>query len=190
MIYIKGAKNIVADALSRLRRAESMEAGKQLPYTTIADHFGLEELPEGTFPLRYSILDKYQQKDQEMVKALRAGQYQTKTFRGGGKEYLLITQDGKIVVPKVLQQYVLNWYHTYLLHPGANRTEECIRQHLTWPGLREDVRALVTTCDKCQRCKKQRKKYGLLPPKEAETIPWEWLCVDLVGPYKIKIIRH
>ena len=28
--------------------------------------------------------------------------------------------------------------------------------------------------------------YGKLPPKEAEADPWEILCVDLIGPYKIK----
>ena len=32
---------------------------------------------------------------------------------------------------------------------------------------------------------KEQKKYGLLPEKEAETIPWEELFVDLIGPYKI-----
>ena len=30
------------------------------------------------------------------------------------------------------------------------------------------------------------KKYGHLPPKEAEAEPWERLCVDLIGPYTIK----
>ena len=39
----------------------------------------------------------------------------------------------------------------------------------------------------CQRTKESTKKYGLLPAKEAEDTPWEKLCVDLIGPYKIKI---
>jgi transposase InsO family protein len=34
--------------------------------------------------------------------------------------------------------------------------------------------------------KKLIQKYGHLPTKEAEANPWEKLCVDLVGPYKIK----
>jgi len=33
--------------------------------------------------------------------------------------------------------------------------------------------------------KKTSKKYGLLPEKVAEAIPWQKLCVDLIGPYKI-----
>jgi hypothetical protein len=34
--------------------------------------------------------------------------------------------------------------------------------------------------------KKQSKKYGLLPKKDAEAMPWDRLCVDLIGPYNIK----
>ena len=34
--------------------------------------------------------------------------------------------------------------------------------------------------------KKSKKKYGHLPEKEAESEPWDKLCVDLIGPYTIK----
>jgi hypothetical protein len=44
----------------------------------------------------------------------------------------------------------------------------------------------ISTCAICQTQKKQSKKYGLLPEKEAEAIPWDRLCVDLIGPYNIK----
>ena len=33
---------------------------------------------------------------------------------------------------------------------------------------------------------KETQKYGLIPPKIAETKPWERLCVDLIGPYTIR----
>jgi hypothetical protein len=33
---------------------------------------------------------------------------------------------------------------------------------------------------------KMRKKYGLLPPKIAESDPWVMVCVDLVGPFTIR----
>ena len=35
--------------------------------------------------------------------------------------------------------------------------------------------------------KRDTKKYGLLPPKEAEAVHWETLCVDMIGPYTIRI---
>ena len=42
------------------------------------------------------------------------------------------------------------------------------------------------TCTICQTQKKQSKKYGLLPEKETEAMPWDRLCVNLIGPYNIK----
>ena len=36
-------------------------------------------------------------------------------------------------------------------------------------------------------CKTVNKKYGKLPAKLAEETPWNKLCVDLIGPYKIRI---
>ena len=46
-------------------------------------------------------------------------------------------------------------------------------------------RKFVQKCDICQRCKKKKNKYGHLPPKEAETIPWKRVNVDLIGPYTV-----
>ena len=39
---------------------------------------------------------------------------------------MLICKNDKIVVPKILQKYVVNWYHTYLLNPGTYITEATI----------------------------------------------------------------
>ena len=196
IIYIKGQNNVAADAMSRLPAAISnlparqpmnlLQGPEQLSRKTVSDQFGLKSLTKGTFPLRYSILDKYQQEDQKLLENLKRGVYTAKTFRGGGKEFLLICKNEKIVVPTVLRKYVLNWYHTYLLHPGQDRTEAAIKQHLYWPGLQTDVRSHVTRCDTCQRCKKNRTKYGLMPMKEAEGVPWDHLCVDLIGLYTIR----
>jgi hypothetical protein len=36
----------------------------------------------------------------------------------------------------------------------------------------------VKICPVCQRNKRRQKKYGLLPPKEAEATPWDKLCVE------------
>jgi hypothetical protein len=39
---------------------------------------------------------------------------------------------------------------------------------MTWPGLTQGVERLCSTCQVCQMTKKERRKYGLLPPKIAE----------------------
>ena len=55
--------------------------------------------------------------------------------------------------------------------------------------MREHVQQYCRTCHKCQLNKKQQKKYGLLPAKEAEVMPWKRVNVDLIGPYKIKNVN-
>ena len=51
----------------------------------------------------------------------------------------------------------------------------------------KDVEQYCKKCPICQTTKVSKKKYGLLPAKEAEATPWYQLCVDLIGPYKIPI---
>jgi hypothetical protein len=57
---------------------------------------------------------------------------------------------------------------------------------MTWPSLTQDVECFCFTCPVCQLTKKELKKYGLFPPKTAESDPWIMVCVDLVGPLTIK----
>jgi len=185
LIYIKGPDNDVADALSRLN-ISNMFPEEDITTEVLAERYGIEKLEPDTFPLTYATIRKYQLADAELMKKLQNETYDVHTFRGGGKPVELVVKDLKIVIPKSLQSYVLNWYHTYLLHPGATRTEETIKQHLYWKNLQDDVKKHVKTCATCQKCKKQKIKYGHLPAKEAEATPWERLCVDLIGPYKIK----
>ena len=73
------------------------------------------------------------------------------------------------------------------MHPGINRTEQTIRKHFAWPSLTADVTKWVNTCQTCQKTKKSNKqKLGHLPPKKAEVEPWDVLCVDLIGPHRIR----
>ena len=72
-----------------------------------------------------------------------------------------------------------------LCHPGETRTEHTLRQHYDWKVLRTTVHNVYKKCQTYQRAKKTNQKYGKLPPKQAETNPWDTLCVDLIGPYMI-----
>ena len=64
LIYIKGKKNIVADALSRLAMKDDPIDDVEF----ISDHFGLDDkdLPQNMYPLKFSTIAKYQEK----IKAL------------------------------------------------------------------------------------------------------------------------
>ena len=65
----------------------------------------------------------------------------------------LITCEDNIVILPILQKYVLHWYHTYLLHPGMDRTEAIICQHFYWPVIRESAPKEVRNCDTLQNTK-------------------------------------
>ena len=52
--------------------------------------------------------------------------------------------------------------------------------------MRDQITKYVQACPTCQKNKRKVKKYGWLPPKDAEAEPWDKMCIDLIGPYKIR----
>ena len=183
LVYIKGPDNLVADALSRLDLLPDIQETNSFEWMS----FQADELSVDSYPLRLALLQREQQKDQRLRQALKKYKdYNLHTVHGGGKQYKLIQYKDKIVVPVSLQQRMVKWYHTMLMHPGINPTELTIRQHFTWPSLTADVAKIVGSCPTCQLTKKTKKKVGHLPPKQAECNPWDILCIDLIGPYTIE----
>jgi transposase InsO family protein len=182
----------VADALSRLKLLDETPMEDSIFTHEVRSDFYCylhEENKEEDYPLTYKQIGEAQSQDKAIIKELAKkaeSRYTILPFFNTGKEVELICKDFKIVIPAVLQKRTVEWYHHFLGHPGINRTEETIGQHLFWPKMREQITSSVNSCAICQRNKKQRKKYGHLPEKEAEAIPWDKLCVDLIGPYKIK----
>ena len=74
----------------------------------------------------------------------------------------------------------------YILNHLRDQTEVMICQYLYWNGIRNVIRKKVNNCDTCQRKKQSNIKYGKLPFKEAREIPWNKLCVYLIGTYVIQ----
>jgi transposase InsO family protein len=187
--YIQGTKNIVADVLSRYPTNNNPEVESQIPTKTeMSELFATgNDFPTNANPLSFKVFSTFQQRDLTIQDLFNKDPNRThmsrRLFHGGEQ---LVCYDGKIYVPPPLRNHVVTWYHEYLCHPGETRTEETIRQHLWWPNLRASVRKHVDKCTACQRGKKKRLKYGLLPPKEAEFKPWQHLCVDTIGPYRIR----
>ena len=105
----------------------------------MSELYDIDELPEGTFPLSFNIIDRYHWEDPPILEKLNSAEYQKGYFRGGRNTIKLVTYKNKIVIPQKLQKYVVKWYHTYLLHPGLDRTEAMICQNLHWPGIRGDI---------------------------------------------------
>ena len=183
LVYIKGTKNIPADALSRLDLVTDPEPIKADPQS-LKEHFALEE-EDLLHPTNYKNIMRSQQKDTTLIKTAKAdNNYSLKHFHGADKKYSLICRNNKIVIPEELQVPMVQWYHQYLCHPGETRTELSIAQHFYWKGLRKTVHDVCSKCQSCQFLKRRKGNYGKLPAKEAETKPWDILCVDLIGRYQ------
>jgi hypothetical protein len=139
-----------------------------------------------SFPLDPAVVAKYQAEDKACKKYAADKKSKTRTMEGHN---VLVNENNKLVVPRKLQERILAWYHLYLRHPGATRMYKTMEIGFWWKTMRQDVEHTVRTCPQCQKNKKVRKKYGKLPPKQAETEskPWERVNVDLIGPLTVKI---
>ena len=188
--YIKGEQNIVADALSRLDMLhESEQQNEQLSNGEIAELFAAEigeDFPDD-FPLSYKEIEYRQKEDDEIRELLRKKPevYKTTVYPSGDKSYTLVTKEDKIVLPKAMQKKAVEWYHAVLMHPGETRTELTMAQHFCWKGMRKTVTSVCKKCASCQLHKPDQRKLGHLPEKTVEEIPWDTLCIDLVGPYTV-----
>ena len=90
----------------------------------------------------------------------------------------------KIVIPKLLEKQVVEWYHNALCHLGETCTELSIAQHIYWKILRKTVHDICSKDRAYQFLKGNKKQYRKIPPMEAETKPWDVICVDLIGQYQ------
>ena len=142
LIYIKGEENTVADSLSRLeidsnsqiaKTLSQLDSNTKLDYKSekaMADAFAELEDDSQRFALTYKNISREQNKDKSLMKLLKNNpNYSVKIFHGGGKRRELVVHKDKIALPSSLQQHCVDWYHTYLCHPGEGRTEATIRQH-------------------------------------------------------------
>ncbi|KAE8993900.1 hypothetical protein PR001_g19447 [Phytophthora rubi] len=92
----------------------------------------------------------------------------------------------RVVVPESLRNNLVELYHEYLLHPGA---EKQFRTMATfwWPGMEGDVTNFVKKCVDCKKAKLHggKQQYGHLPPTPASNTdrPFDVVHVDLVGPF-------
>ena len=173
--YIKGEKNVVADALSRL----DMDGKPSLYEALITEEmcsdwycYAKEEQTFDSHPLSYQHIEKAQCADKSLKKILHMDNspYQMHSFHGGGITRELICRNGKIVIPSLLQKHVIDWYHTVLCHPGMNRTEETISQHLWWPKMQEQITTLFRPVHAAKRTKENKRNMAIYHQKKQKLL--------------------
>eukprot|EP00804_Cyclotella_cryptica_P010649 CCRYP_005464-RA/>CCRYP_005464-RA protein AED:0.15 eAED:0.23 QI:0/0/0/1/0/0/5/0/569 len=196
IVYIKGIHNTVADAISRLDIGPMpSEHENWMTFTKCWCHYTMQEesaIDTSAYQEEMNLVfANRSEEDYEIAEAQKLDA-SLKTLKD---QYLtqlvesthLLCKEGKMVIPKDLQHRAVSWYHHYLQHPGHTRLEETLRAAMYWKGMRNTVRKYVKNCHACQVNKRHKHKYGKLPTKFAITNPWDVLCVDLIGPYTIKV---
>ena len=97
-------------------------------YTTekMLELYDIKELPYGTFPLSFKLIDCYHREDPTLSEKFNSAEYIKGSFRGGRNTINLVTFNDETVILQLLQKYVVKWHHAYLLHPVLDITEEII----------------------------------------------------------------
>lgn len=93
----------------------------------------------------------------------------------------------QVVVPLKLRSQVLKMAHESLMagHQGVTRTTDRVLGSFYWPGVQEEIKRYVRSCDTCQRMY-PKNKVGKAPLGKMPLIdtPFERVAVDIIGPLK------
>ena len=55
------------------------------------------------------------------------------------KNNTILSNYGKLVIPKDLQDRAVAWYHHYLQHPGSTHLEETLHSAMYWKGMHHTI---------------------------------------------------
>ena len=148
-----------------------------------------EDLREIKLPLKPKQLQQLQKNDtycRDVAKKLHKDMELQKIFiKEEGVLYRLWIEDGRtfkcILVPQVLQDFMIILAHDYSSHNGSRRTYNCLKRQYYWPGIRKQI---FRHCKKCKECVLQNqgqpeKCFGHF---DSPDLPMEFICMDLVGP--------
>uniref|UniRef100_A0AAV1T408 Integrase zinc-binding domain-containing protein n=3 Tax=Peronospora matthiolae TaxID=2874970 RepID=A0AAV1T408_9STRA len=185
MHYIKGAKNVGADAFSRMR-FDNLETKSKLQ---LAEEV-CRTTDEPDCVMHGPVLREHQEKD-AMIQKIK-----TSCLKGNNNpDYQLLPVLGctlvayqkRVIVPDSLRDDLINWYHLSLSHPGSERQYKTMRQVLYWPGMEADINKETKNCLVCKKARVHggKQDYGLLPPRTLKTVnPFDSVHADLIGSYE------
>ena len=165
---------------------EDSQKSRTNPCVKITEHENLKEIK---LPLKPRQLQQLQKNDtycRDVSKKLHKDKELQKIFiKEEGVLYRLWIEDGRtfkcILVPQVLQDFMIILAHDYSGHNGSRRTYNCLKRQYYWPGIRKQI---FRHCKKCKECVLQNqgqpeKCFGHF---DSPDLPMEFICMDLVGP--------
>ncbi|GBG90331.1 hypothetical protein CBR_g50579 [Chara braunii] len=169
--YLKGESNKVADALSR--RADYLG--------TLVSDFGISE------EVTQSLVGAYQEDPvtMDIIRKLQAKDKATESefVMVDGLLYLEKAGIKRLVVPssEPLRSLFLGECHDATGHFGYKKTSANLVQRFWWPGMFDDAKKYVETCQVCQRDKpRTQPPLGLLKPLPIPAGPGQSVSMDFM----------
>lgn len=157
--HIKGADNVVADAMSRI------------------ESISLE--------IDYSALEKAQHDDDELkhIQENTSLTLQNITIPGTDIKILCDLSTGKPrpYLPAPLRRAAFNRLHD-LSHPGARASARMVADRHVWPNMQKDCRTWARTCIPCQRAKVSRHITTPVGNFNTPTGRFQHIHMDIIGP--------
>jgi hypothetical protein len=93
----------------------------------------------------------------------------------------------KIFLPNELLEPAARWCHLALGHVGGSRLGDTTTMHFCNRHLRNRIEDIVSRCNTCQRLKLVGRGHGKVALREAASLPWREVAVDLVGPWTSQV---
>ncbi|PAA92161.1 hypothetical protein BOX15_Mlig008949g9 [Macrostomum lignano] len=170
--YIRGADNVIADALSRL------------PDFPVNDHVSniatvaVVAAPSSQFPVDLPSIAEAQ-RPESFSPAPNIRSYSL------DKDVVVWCETStpypRPIIPPSLRDAVIASFHR-LGHFGYRKTAKLITERYFWPGMRKSIKTYCWNCQDCQRSKVTR---HTVSPQQAFALPsnrFEAVHIDIVGP--------
>jgi hypothetical protein len=175
--YIKGANNVVADALSRLPHRADDRADLE---EKVSHHGSIQQA---------AAVSRREPYDLEEIVVKQHGESEcndpetTVEREVSGVRIRAHAKSNKILIPKCLRVPLMETYHDWLIHPGMSVMYKTITTVFHSMNVDKDIQNMIKKCEVSSTAKYPSHKYGKLPEKPVTVWPWFEVAVDSIGPY-------
>ncbi|KAI3701816.1 hypothetical protein L6452_27177 [Arctium lappa] len=167
--YHQGKANVVADALSRKERNESIRVRAMWINVKV-------ELIDQIWDVQKEALLEENVKKERMV-----GQIKTLTsgpdgiFRLGDRVWIPILGDLRSIVMDEADK------SKYTMHPGSNKMYKNLKESYWWPGMKRTVASYLEKCLTCLKVKTEHQKPSrMLQQMEIPVWKWDMITMDFI----------